>query len=208
MNSPHCCSRVKGNNKLRQNFEIKPVFPVKKSEIIKQHTANSIKFDHKNKFKLRKVSLKTSATRQSNHSYHLEPSRERCCRGRRRVCLRTPTWQSAQTSHRDVRSKEKHGLQRGRGREGRELVMHSPSIQRAAWRTKIRHPGPCSDCWSKASPPTRAMTARLWPTLRTIHLQPSDASITMAAPQLRGPTPAAQNIIRGTMKCPGHWQLI
>ncbi len=41
------------------------------------------------------------------------------------------------------------------------------------------------------------------------NLSPSDASITMAAPQLQEALHQLQQIIiRGTMKCPGHWQLI
>ncbi len=41
------------------------------------------------------------------------------------------------------------------------------------------------------------------------NLSPSDASITMAAPQLQEALHQLQQIIiRGTMKCPRHWQLI
>lgn len=36
----------------------------------------------------------------------------------------------------------------------------------------------------------------------------SDSSITMAAPQLPSPRQLQRIIIRGTMKWPGHWQLI
>lgn len=155
----------------------------------------------------------TPGARQSNRGYHLKPSGEHYCRGKTAgPPARADMAECLDSSHRDVRSKEKRAFTKRTGgvgkREGRESVMHSPSIQRAAWRTKIRHPGPgCRGCWSKASPPTRAMTARLWPAApaRSIY-SPVMPLLQWLPHSYVGPRQqSAQNIIRGTREVP--WTL-
>lgn len=92
-------------------------------------------------------------------------------------------------------------------------VMQSPSESTDSCAGKIRPawlPAPAApiSLLTRGAKKPQRLTGRLWPSA-PVYPSWSDASITMAAPQLQeGLRQLQRIIIRGTMKCPGHWQLI
>lgn len=97
--------------------------------------------------------------------------------------------------------------------QGLWSVMQSPSERADSCAGKIRPawpPAPAApiSLLTRGAKKPQRLTGRLWPSA-PVYPSWSDASITMAAPQLQeGLRQLQRIIIRGTMKCPGHWQLI
>lgn len=86
----------------------------------------------------------------------------------------------------------------GRGGEGERIGNALPQHRACSMEEPDKTAWPCSDCWSKASPLCRALSIYS-PVMPLLQWLPHSYV---------GPRQLHRIIIRGTMKCPGHWQLI